>query len=227
MIADLNIKLAAACAGTYALGAVPQWQSRDQRVHVYLSQIDGIHVIAHEGTTSWDNRTSLPEWLIDFDATPVLSPNSAYGHVHQGMMEDVLSIVDQIDAYLAGLGYPPYLLTGHSKGAGEVTLEHAEMKRRGHPPLATRAFEPPQVGGHALRDYLSDQDYAWTCTVNAQGKDLVTRVPEGLQLPFLTDWSHIQDPIMLVVPDTYDVATKHRIPAVQEALAALPVAVAA
>lgn len=220
MTADLTLRLAEAAAGTYLPSAVQQWHGRDNRVHVYLSLIDGVHVISHEGTTDWVDRSSLPEWLIDFDATPVLSPGGAYGYVHRGMLLDVLSVVDDIEAYLAGLGWPPYMLSGHSKGGGEVTVEAAELKHRGHPPLAVRAYEPPQVGGFALRDYLSDIDFAWTCTVNAAGRDLVTRVPEGLQLPHLCDWSHINDPILLTVADDMDIATKHKIPAVLAALAA-------
>jgi hypothetical protein len=212
------LDLAKACAGTYEAGAVPQWQGRDQRVHVYLSMIKGLHVVEFEGTTAWHQRTSLPEWLINFDAVPVGSPNGAYGLVHQGFFLDVLSVIDQIEAYFESLGWPPYGATGHLKGGGEVLPFAAEMKRRGHPPLITRAFEPPQVGGIALASYLSDLDVEWTVTQNAEGRDLVTRVPEGLQLPWLTDWTHIGDPIVLTVPDSYDLATKHRIPAVIEAL---------
>ncbi len=88
------------------------------------------------------------------------------------------------------------------------------MKRRGHAPLATRAFEPPQVGGAVLRDYLAGEDIAWTATVNAHGRDLVTQVPFG------PDWCHECDPLLLTVPDCYDAATKHRIPAVLAALGA-------
>lgn len=219
MITHLEIDLAAACAATYQAPQAPLFTGRDNRVHVYLSMIDGVHTFAHEGTTAWDGRTSLPEWFIDFDATPSESPGSAYGLVHQGIMLDVLSVVDQIEAYLAGLGWPEYDLCGHSKGAGEVTLEAAELKRRGHPPGSVRAFEPPQVGGLALRDYLSSIDYAWTATINKDGRDVVTRVPEGLQLPYFSDWSHINDPILLVVPDSYDLPAKHQITTVQEALA--------
>lgn len=223
MIANLNLRGAEACAGTYAVGAIEQWQGRDNRVHAYLSMVDGVHAITHEGTTDWTDRSSLAEWLIDFDAVPVLSPAQAYGRVHRGLLLDVLAIVDQVEDYLARLGWPPYLLFGHSKGGGEVTLEAAEMKRRGHPPLAVRAYEPPQVGGIALRDYLSDVDYAWTCTTNCRGRDVITRVPEGLQLPFLTDWSHICDPILLTVPDTLDPVAQHKIPAVLAALAPLAI----
>ncbi len=204
---SLDLSLAEACAGTYVLGVVPQWTNHMRTVHAFLSMIDGVHVVAFEGTTD------LQEWLVDFLALPEPFYTPEYGPTHFGITETMLSVSDSIEAYFAGLGFPPYYVTGHSKGAGEAILFHAEMKRRGHPPIATRAFEPPLVGSRRLRDYLSDQDVKWTSTVNAHGRDIVTQVPFG------DLWTHVNDPILLTVPDDYDIPTKHRIPAVVAALA--------
>lgn len=208
-MSDLNFKLATACAGCYA-GATPQWEDALKTVHVYLSEVDGVHTFAFEGTTDWQ------EWIIDFMALEV--PVMGYpflGPVHLGLMRDVLAVEPRIYQYLRVNGWPPYYVTGHSKGAGEAILFTALMKQQGHPPLACRAFEPPQVGGHVLRDYLSDVDVQWTCTVNGHGRDIVTRVPFG------PTWSHVNDPVLLTVPDDYDIGTQHRIPAVIAALSAL------
>ena len=193
-------------------------QGRGERVHVYLSMVGDLHVFAFEGTTSWKDRSSFAEWLIDADGHPVPSPDEAYGFVHHGFLQDVLSVADPICDYLSGLGWPRYLLTGHSKGASEATGMHAEMMRRGHGPVATRAFEPARFGGRKFRDYLRTEDYRWTRTWNVHGPDLVTTVPWGMQGPSLDSWSHVNDPIMLQVPDGYDLPTKHRIAAVLEAL---------
>ncbi len=189
-------------------GVVPQWTNHMKTVHVFLSMVDGVHTVAFEGTTD------LQEWLVDFLAAPSPFYTAEYGPVHFGISETMFSVADRIAAYFAGLGWPSYYVTGHSKGAGEAILFCAEMKRRGHPPLATRAYEPPQVGGVRLRDYLSDQDVKWTATVNVHGRDIVTQVPFG------DPWTHVNDPIPLTVPDTYDIPTKHRIPAVIAALSA-------
>ncbi len=175
-------------------------------VHVFLSMLDGIHTVAWEGTTD------LQEWMVDFLALPNPFYTIEYGPTHFGITETMFSVVDAIDAYFKSLGYPPYLNTGHSKGGGESIVFHAEMKRRGHPPLLTRAYEPPQVGGKELRDYLGDQDIKWTATVNVHGRDIVTQVPFG------DPWMHVNDPILLTVPDTYDVPTKHRIACIVAAL---------
>ncbi len=178
-------------------------------VHVFLSMLDGVHVVAWEGTTD------LQEWMVDFLSAPVPF-HSEYGPTHFGITGTMFSVVDQIDEYFKSLDYPSYLNTGHSKGAGEAIVFHAEMKRRGHPPWATRAYEPPQVGGKELRDYLSDQDVKWTATVNAHGRDIVTQVPFG------DPWMHVNDPILLTVSDDYDVPTKHRIACIVAALSAQP-----
>jgi predicted lipase len=222
MIDPFIIPLAQACAATYMQDSEPMAQGRGERVHVYISMIDNMYVFAFEGTTAWKGRGSFEEWMIDADGIPVPSPDNAYGHVHQGFLEDVLSVRDPIAEYLAGLGWPPYLLTGHSKGASEATGMHAEMKRIGHPPVATRAFEPARFGGRKFRDYMAGENYAWTRTWDIDSVDPVTTVPWGMQgIPSLDFWSHVCDPILLRVPDGSDVPTMHRIPAVLDALGVL------
>ena len=95
----------------------------------------------------------------------------------------------------------------------------AEMKRRGHAPQFVAAFEAPHVGGSKLRAYCADIPGAETSTVNSHGRDIVTIVPWAT--PIL-DWMSVKDRLSLPVPDIYDVVTKHRIPAVIDALNALP-----
>lgn len=200
--------LAAACAGTYS-GAAPMWEDKDRLVHAYLSEVNGHPCVAWRGTSSFQ------EWIVDFMALEVPTVADLWaGPVHMGLQHDVESVGPAIYATLLKMGLPPYYNTGHSKGAGEAILFHAYMKSRGYPPIFTMAFEPPQVGGHMLRDYLSEEAVTWSATVNKHGRDLVTQVPFG------PTWSHINDPLLLTVSDDYDIPTKHRIPAVIEALAA-------
>lgn len=201
---------ALACAGTYEASAIPQWQDELKTVHVYLSMIDGVHCIAWEGTTDWE------EWFIDVMAAEV----PMFGHLRLGPIalnwaRDVLTVIDQIDAYLKSLNYPPYDNTGHSKGAAECLLFHGFMKDRGHAPRHTFAFEAPRVGTSILRDFMAADLIDQTVTVNTHGKDIVTQVPWG---PTYVD---MRDPLMLFVPPTYDIATKHKIPAVIQALQAM------
>lgn len=209
IVLPTDLDLAKACAGTYEPSAVPQWQDAMKLVHVHLSVIDGVHVIAWEGTTDWQ------EWIFsDFMALSIpLFEHASLGPLHLGLARDVLSVSPAIIAYLENLGWPPYVNTGHSKGAGEALIFHGVMKERGHPPLRTRAFEPPHIGTEALRTYLGGEDIVETATHNHYGRDIVTLVPWDLLV-----WTSVVERTVLTVPDTYDIPTKHRIPAVIAAL---------
>lgn len=201
---------AAAAAGTYN-GRPPTWTSAKGDVHSYLSQIGPFLCIAQEGTQS------TLEWFDDFDALPVPLrgvPNA--GPVHQGIRDTALEVFPQIVGYLTKLGWPKFVLTGHSKGGGEVCLMAPLFKALGHPPEAVCAFEPPLVGTKMLADYLSDIPIIGTQTWNADGTDIVTRVGEIFaDAEPVVPWLHLQ------VPDTLDIADKHRMPAVIAALSKL------
>jgi len=201
---ELALPLAQACADTYAPGTQPQWQDNVRLVHVYLSLVNGVHTVAFEGTTDWQ------EWVFsDFMVGQLILPEYVEcGAIHVGFARDVLAVLKPIQEYLASVGNPPYYATGHSKGASESILFAAFMKKSGFPPAATWAFEPARCGGQALLDYLSDIPLSWTRTTNAEGDDLVTRVPFG------PSWREIPDPLVLEVPASDDLAQKHRIPAV-------------
>lgn len=210
MISDpLLFPLATAAAGTYE-DTPPQWSDDVDLVHVYLSEVNGTHCIAFEGTTDFQ------EWLVDFLALEIpVFCHPQLGPVHLGFMRDVMSVAHKIEAYLQSLGWPPYYVTGHSKGAGEALLFHGYMKTIGHPPLATRAYEAPRVGSSIMRDYLAGEDIAQTATHNYHGTDIVTRVPFGFT------WCDMREPIELIVPDPDDIPTKHKIPAVIAGIASL------
>ena len=204
------LTFAQAANATYAADAVPMWQDDLKTVHVFMSEINGTRCIAWEGTHDfW-------EWIIDFMALEVpIADYGVLGPVHLGFIRDVLAVADAIYLYFHGLNFPPYYNIGHSKGASEAILAHAVMKMRGHPPLATRAFEPAKPGSAVLRAYLAGEDIIWTQTVNARGTDLVT------QAPFGPTWCHAEaQPVALTVPDSLDIADKHRLPAIIGALAA-------
>lgn len=206
---ELALPLAQACADTYAEGAQPQWQDSVRLVHVYLSLVNGVHTIAFEGTTDWQ------EWVFsDFMAGQLILPEyTECGAIHVGFARDVLAVIKLIEDYLKSVGSPPYYGCGHSKGASEAILFAAFMKKSGYPPTAVWAFEPARCGGQTLVDYVSDIPLSWTRTTNAGGDDLVTHVPFG------PTWCEQPDPLVLKVPDSDDLATKHRIPAVITGLA--------
>jgi hypothetical protein len=207
-----------AAASTYVAGAVPFFSNG--LVQVYLSELEGKPCFSNEGTHD------TVGWMVDFLAAPIkLHAHPIFGPVHAGFFSDAMAASIAITAYLSSQNWPDYYLSGHSKAASEVIAEHAIMKDAGHPPLATRAFEPARAGGPQLEAFLKGEDIVWTRTINSRGVDLVTDVAWGtiLTIPLNPSvcWSHIGDPVMLVVPDSYDIPQKHEIPAVLAAVAAL------
>jgi hypothetical protein len=205
------LALCAAAAGSYE-NFPPQFTNAAKDIHIFLSEVEGTRCFANEGT-----QDGL-EWLVDFDAIPVpVDGMPQFGDVHQGLRDTVLSVFPAMCSYLALLGWPPFYLVGHSKGAGEVLIEGAMFKAIGHPPLMVAAFEPPMVGGPKLRAWYADIPCVVTQTRNASGPDKVTTVPPAE----IWGWLHPAEPTVLIVPDSYDVMTKHRIPAVLAAVAQL------
>lgn len=199
--------LAVPVSAAYVPGVRPWFVSESGTCQLYRDVVGGVNVFTFGPTQDWQ------EWMVDFFALEVpVHQHSQFGPVHLGFWLDIQSSVAKMSAALADLGWPPYYIADHSKGAGEGILAHAQMKAAGHAPLATRAYEPPCVGGPALTAYLTGEDIGWTKTMNATGADLVTQVPDG------PTWQHQGVETILRVPDSYGLAQKHEWPAVLAAL---------
>ena len=208
----LPIRLfAEAAAATYVPTAVPLFEGDGKTARIFESEVDGVRCYSFEGTYD------ALGWIVDFLTVEVpCFQHPKFGPVHLGILNDIDAVCPRLATHLGSLGWPPYLLAGHSKGAMDAILAHAWMKDAGHPSLATRAFEPAKIGGATLAGYLAGEDILWTQTRNAHGADIVTLVPDG------PTWLHLpqpQGPIEIAVPDALGLADKHRIAAV---LAALP-----
>lgn len=192
----------------YKVGSVPRWQNAAKTCHVFASLVSAegagpVNVVTFEGTTDF------AEWLEDFnplEETNLLEPQ--IGPVHGPSLANVREVGPGIFGWLKGLGWPPYYVVGHSKGAREAPLLHAMFKFMGHAPLATRLFEPPRVGGVKLARYLATDDVGGTQTFNCHGSDIVTLVPDG------PEWDDCVPLARVKVPDYFDIAAKHRMPGV-------------
>lgn len=213
-MSDALLPYALACQFTYS-GAMPTFEDAARLTHVYTSNVEGRLCFAFEGTEQ------TLEWVYrDF---MVINPETVnhpeFGIVHGGIAKGAWGVCDNIESYLAAAGNPPYSITGHSKGAGEAWLAAAEMKRRGRPPAFVAAFEGPHVGLRRLQTYCADIVGIETATINSHSRDIVTCFP--------LMWPSVKEPrVILPVPDSYDVPTKHRIAGVIYGLQAAAVVAA-
>lgn len=186
--------LAEAEAATYS-GAAPTWTDAARTWQVFHSVVLGINCFAWEGTM--DDA----EWLEDFNPLEVGTPE--LGPIHAPTLANVRAALPFITATLDSLGKPPCYVVGHSKGAREAPVCHAELKLAGYTVLAGAYLEPPRPGGPELGAYLADQVTFATQTYNSHGSDIVTLVPDG------PEWINATSLTRLQVPDSFDIRAKH------------------
>ena len=186
--------------------ATPYWQDSAKLAHVFIAVIDEVPCFIFDGTLDWE------EWVFrDFDAFPVpITNHPELGDMHQGFATGALEFLPVALKYIDDSKLAAFDVAGHSKGAGEAGAFSGLAKAAGYTPRKVRLFEPPMVGFGTLKAFLADVDIVSTQTYNAGGNDLVTDVPPG--------FVQIVDPIRLEVPNTDDIAAKHKMPAVIAAL---------
>ena len=204
MIDKYLLPLAQAQNATYSTSAPPEYENFSKTAHVFHRVVCGMNAFIWEGTID------LAEWLQDFNPLEVPDEyDPQIGLVHQPSLDNCRDIVPLLLDKLQSLGWPPFLVCGHSKGAREAPICHALMKAKGHPPLATRLFEPPRPGGRLLAEYIGGDDVRATQTWNVHGTDIFTLVPDGDPL-----WCPAVTPLRYRVQDSYGIAEKHRMPGV-------------
>lgn len=194
MIDSLLLPLAVEMNVAYS--TVPTWQNASRTAHVVQAVIGGINAFL------WLGTEDLEEWILD-DFNPLIEASPNIGWVHQPSLENVQEILPFIVAKLTDLGWPPYYFVGHSKGAREAPIAHALMKEAGHPPLASRIYEPPRTGHAMLATYLATENILGTRMTNIHGDDQITWVPIGL------GWEDCCRVVAFRVPDTYGLRAKH------------------
>lgn len=127
-------QLCAAASAAYT--AVPTIVVGD--VHVVLSELDGIVLIAPRGT----EPDCLEDWLRDFDAIPV--DCGPLGVCHQGFSSGAQAAFPSLLAKLpAG---KPVALTGHSLGGALAIGITGLLVTRGIVPVLCTTFGAPAMG---------------------------------------------------------------------------------
>jgi Lipase (class 3) len=140
MISDRALVLAA--AATYEPKAAPLIEAIGGVLRVFRTEVDGLTVIAIEGT---HNRLG---WLLDFIATKTEDHQAinhpTLGFLHAGFHLEAATIAPEIALMVHGRDYA---LAGHSLGAALALLLGGLLIDDGHAPVKIGAFAPPRVGG--------------------------------------------------------------------------------
>jgi len=140
-----DLELAELCQAIYESPSPVSWDKEyisPLFSHAALKRINGVAYVVRRGSRSPE------DWYRDLGFWPMRCP-PLNTHVHGGIIAGVLWTFDQIEA---DIGDDPFVLTGHSLGAGEAILQGGLMIAAGKHPQAVVAFEPPRVAFKSLCD---------------------------------------------------------------------------
>lgn len=182
---SLDMALLDACAQAYL--APVTWERGN--CHALLAEVAGQHVVAFRGTAN------TRDWLVDFDAAPML--HAGLGWCHQGFLESVLGVADQIRADLAG---ERLIVTGHSKGGAEALIFAGLLVLAGQAPAAVVTYGAPRAAYASLGEILDQvpvRQYR-------HGHDPVPLVP-----PELAGWRHVREPLIQLPQPSLDPIADH------------------
>jgi Lipase (class 3) len=186
------------CAASAAAYTVPASLVVAGDVHVVLSEIGGVSVVAFRGTEPRD----AADWLRDFDAVPMLA--GPLGVCHRGFLTGAQAALAPL---LLQLPHDkPVAVTGHSLGGAMAICLTALLVVHGVPPVVCTTFGAPAVSvGESLPRLIAGVPGArYRC-----GDDPVPMVPV---FPFVQDraLAHIGhatlDPIADHMIDRYQAA---------------------
>ncbi len=141
--------LVVAAAATYDPAAIPLYEGIGGAVRVFLSKVNGLNVVAIEGTKN------APGWALDFVAIPEedrpKTDHPSLDWVHAGFMTGATLAIDSVRRVAQ---QAPYAITGHSLGAALAELIGALLSLEGLPPVKIGSFAPPRVGGDKFLSVL-------------------------------------------------------------------------
>lgn len=130
-------------------------------------RVDGVDVVVFRGSvTFWD-------WFKDFLALATPFAHETFGPIHQGFGLGMDRCWGRIKQQTKG----PWIVGGHSLGAGRADIVTGLMIEDGCAPLARVVFGEPKPGFAQLAKYLSTVPGRSYRNGNAHAHDLVTDVP--------------------------------------------------
>jgi hypothetical protein len=130
--------------------------------------VNGTQVVAIRGSTT------LEDWIRDFDCVALpFNVAGGLGPVHPGFYLGM----DRVCHELLTGNSSPYVVTGHSLGAGRACVLTGLMTIARHMPLRRVCFGEPKPGFDTLAKLIAGIPAASYCAGDANGHDLVTDVP--------------------------------------------------
>lgn len=144
-----------------------------------LGSVDGIcwaHKQRADGCEIYlRGSVTMEDWHRDFLALPNFQPftHSALGPVHSGFLLGLHELWDEIKRKTKG----PWVVAGHSLGAGRAAILAGIMMSDGKPPLRRVCFGEPKAGFAKLAKLVSAIPAASYRNGDDKHHDLVTDVP--------------------------------------------------
>ncbi len=159
----LALEAALLCQRAYASLTV---ESKETDTQVLIeNHADGL-AIAFRGTFNTEG------WLRDLDIQKTTCEGM---RLHNGFLQDVLSILPKIDCEIPSRSTPLYI-TGHSKGGGEAIVCGLLLRINGFNVKQVYTFGQPRVGNFAFRQKYNELLGAVTTRVT-HAADVVPWIP--------------------------------------------------
>ena len=181
-VADLEVAQAIAALYDPLTGSDPaQWLhldtggDDDQIYWAIKLSASGVPIVVYRGSKL------LVDWERDFEAVPYQENDLHLGLVHGGMYKGVPKSCSEAAKIL---GNEPYILAGHSLGAGRAAQAAGIGVATGRPPLALILFGEPRAGGDRLVSVLSSIPVRSYRNGGEILHDPVTDLPPSAPIPF-------------------------------------------
>lgn len=148
--------------------------SGDSGICWAAKEVDGVTLLLLRGSVT------LSDWLDDFRAVTTPFNHSVLGPVHPGFALGMTDCWAEMRAKTKG----PYVISGHSLGAGRAAILTGLMIRDGILPQARIAFGEPKPGFAQLARYIAPVPAVSyrNVALSGPGHDYVTDVPATFPL---------------------------------------------
>lgn len=164
-IADLLLALYGGATGSFDF---VEYGTADDQVCWALKRVDGVDVVLLRGSYN------AGDWLRDFTAiTWPMVMMGGLGPVHPGFAQGMAKMWSELQTRSSG----PWIVAGHSLGAGRAAILSGMMVLTGKPPVRRVGLGEPKPGFRRLAEVLANVPCDNYRNGDSYHHDLVTDVP--------------------------------------------------